>query len=368
MKEKNINGVTLVALVITIIILLILAGISIQTITNTSLFDKAKQAKNVTENAQKEENKTLSEYIDKMNEYLPETLVYKVNNGEIQIGEYIKYIPDKVSDDEEKYKTLISNLEKYSGSNDNTTNTLKQEMDLKWRVLDVKDGQVRLISETPTRATISLGDYNGYNNIVKLLDDTCSTLYSNINLTSKVQNIKIEDITKYMLTPPIIEDTKNTPENIDYPNILKQEKNQTINESVEENKKIGLSEQIKFELGKSTSSKSSLQTTSWYQKTDETSFKNQIYYELFIGKDGNNYHPKYWMSSRCIGAYSDIVGFHARMVEAGGIGAHDLYNSRNVANIYSCAFRPVITLNSNVQVEETKSVNGTEISTIYEIK
>ena len=45
MKEKNINGVTLVALVITIIILLILAGISIQAITNTGLFDKANEAK-----------------------------------------------------------------------------------------------------------------------------------------------------------------------------------------------------------------------------------------------------------------------------------------------------------------------------------
>ena len=45
MKDKSIKGVTLVALVITIIILLILAGISIQVITNTGLFEKAKEAK-----------------------------------------------------------------------------------------------------------------------------------------------------------------------------------------------------------------------------------------------------------------------------------------------------------------------------------
>ena len=50
---KNTKGITLVALVITIVILLILAGISIQAITQTNLFDKAKQAKNITENAQK---------------------------------------------------------------------------------------------------------------------------------------------------------------------------------------------------------------------------------------------------------------------------------------------------------------------------
>ena len=41
--KKN-NGITLVALVITVIILLILAGISISAVTQTGLFGKAKQA------------------------------------------------------------------------------------------------------------------------------------------------------------------------------------------------------------------------------------------------------------------------------------------------------------------------------------
>ena len=44
MKKKNNKGITLIALVITIIVLLILAGISIQSITNTVLFGKARQA------------------------------------------------------------------------------------------------------------------------------------------------------------------------------------------------------------------------------------------------------------------------------------------------------------------------------------
>ena len=44
MKEKSIKGITLVALVITIVILLIFAGISIQAITNTGLFENAKKA------------------------------------------------------------------------------------------------------------------------------------------------------------------------------------------------------------------------------------------------------------------------------------------------------------------------------------
>ena len=49
MKEKSIKGITLVALVITIIILLILAGVSIQAITNTGLFENAKKAQEQSE-------------------------------------------------------------------------------------------------------------------------------------------------------------------------------------------------------------------------------------------------------------------------------------------------------------------------------
>ncbi len=64
---KNTKGITLVALVITIIILLILAGVGIQAITQTNLFYKAKQSKNATENAQREENEILDDYENKIN-------------------------------------------------------------------------------------------------------------------------------------------------------------------------------------------------------------------------------------------------------------------------------------------------------------
>ena len=45
MKIKQAKGITLIALVITIVILLILAGISISTLTNTGIFGKVKEAK-----------------------------------------------------------------------------------------------------------------------------------------------------------------------------------------------------------------------------------------------------------------------------------------------------------------------------------
>ena len=67
--KKEQKGITLVALVITIIILLILAGISIATLSQTGLFEKAKDAKGKSINAQGVENNTLGEYENAFNEY-----------------------------------------------------------------------------------------------------------------------------------------------------------------------------------------------------------------------------------------------------------------------------------------------------------
>ena len=70
MKEKNNNGITLVALVVTIVILVILAGISIQAINNTGLFANAKQAKKKQEQAQELENSILTDYTGKISQYI----------------------------------------------------------------------------------------------------------------------------------------------------------------------------------------------------------------------------------------------------------------------------------------------------------
>ena len=183
-KNKN-KGITLIALVITIIILLILAGISISALTNQGLFKNAKTAQNATEKAEAEQGQRLNEYEEEINKYLSnddkkeEKLVDKVNDGTIKIGDYVKYTPDTASTTE-----ILKELNTYSGSDANTTETLTQE-NLNWRVLDVKDGQVRLISELPTTSKLTLYGYNGYNNAVKLLDDTCVTLYSNSKLADR---------------------------------------------------------------------------------------------------------------------------------------------------------------------------------------
>lgn len=70
MGKRKENGITLVALVITIIILLILAGITINSLTGSRLFEKTKLAKEKTKNEEKLQNQTLSEYENKIGKYI----------------------------------------------------------------------------------------------------------------------------------------------------------------------------------------------------------------------------------------------------------------------------------------------------------
>ena len=90
-RYKSTKGITLVALVITIIILLILATISIQSLTNTGLFAKAQEAKEKTKNATENQAKTLNEYEDELNKYVSDNKdktdwTGKVNKPKLMTG------------------------------------------------------------------------------------------------------------------------------------------------------------------------------------------------------------------------------------------------------------------------------------------
>lgn len=69
-RNKKEKGITLIALVITIIILLILVGITINSLIGSRLFENTKLAKEKSENAEKVENETLVEYESEIGKYL----------------------------------------------------------------------------------------------------------------------------------------------------------------------------------------------------------------------------------------------------------------------------------------------------------
>ena len=278
--------------------------------------------------------------------------------SKVKPGEYVKYIPDKVNTTDEAYTNLISDLGTYSGNGENTA--LTQE-EMNWRVLDVVNGKVRLISENPTSNNVTLSGYNGYNNAVYLLDKTCRTLYNKTGYTENIQNLKIEDIQNKMTTTDYSAiypsyGTPLSPTNLYYPSIFAQEEGQKIDGTTGT---LGLSkqtdpiEQTIIEIYPEESWE--VKFTYWTKTMEENDFTNPIYYNLFINNDTNSY----WMSSRCVSADSDYAAFNVRSVYSGSVNALNLYVSSSASASYSIGFRPVITLNSNVSVtsgDGTKSL------------
>ena len=101
-KNKD-RGITLVALVITIIILLILAGITISSLTNTGIFGRAKEAKEKTQQAQRNEQEVLSQYMDELNKQSSDEKFEKikgVNKPELMQGMKAIKFTDPLGDTE----------------------------------------------------------------------------------------------------------------------------------------------------------------------------------------------------------------------------------------------------------------------------
>lgn len=69
-SENKVRGITLISLVITIVVLIILAGVIISiTLGNGGIIDKAKLAKQEYANAQGKEEKDIEEYSNQIDEY-----------------------------------------------------------------------------------------------------------------------------------------------------------------------------------------------------------------------------------------------------------------------------------------------------------
>lgn len=87
-KLNEENAITLVALTVTIIILLILSGIAISTLTNKGIFRKANEAKQKSKDAQELENTTLINYGNSINEIISTGhREENINNNEYSLEE-----------------------------------------------------------------------------------------------------------------------------------------------------------------------------------------------------------------------------------------------------------------------------------------
>ncbi|MBR3134621.1 MAG: hypothetical protein IKG56_04080 [Clostridia bacterium] len=247
-------GITLVALVVTIIVLLILAGVTINmALGNNGLIVKTKMTKEEIRGASVEEerdmwklgqeagdNKSMETLLEEIgpngknllsqneidqiigNEERGIKPTGKVTIGSrtiefkekydylrnyAKIGDWVEYVPD--GEDEYIVRT------DYSGYSAVNEYTLRKE-NFKWRVFNINEnGKVILISDNSSNSTFHIYEenynipfaYNAYNNVVYLLNDVCNSLYSNINYGT-ARSINLEDITHF-INQDVIDTIKN---------------------------------------------------------------------------------------------------------------------------------------------------------------
>ena len=403
-SKKKKNGITLIALVVTIVILLILSGVTINMLLGEDgIIGTAQEAKNTWEEAVANEQQEIQNLVNELNSIMNDD---KDTGGGgdtpegptipegLEIGSTVSYNPSGTYNWQSEYATSYdSSSEDYNTYNVTLNSATGESFNLSsWKVLSIDEntGTVELVPSSPTTETVHLQGAQGYNNSVKLLNDACNALYGNITKGISARSINIEDIEKYMTFEALADahsysdaaatygnqvSNEYLSSNSRYPVIYAQEKLAVINGTPNGNTSLDLSEQntlIERSQGTSTTSSIGAITTAtsiqpyqtyWYK--DET-FMSTAFQDY---KTGSNYYnliiPKgtsttYWVASRNVGADSNICGFHVCSVYSGSVSAYGLYFSYVDTDNDSRALFPVVILSS--ELIEGNATSGFSVS------
>ena len=366
---RKTNGITLIALVITIIVLLILTGVSIAMLTgDNGILTQAQRAKEQTENAAKNEAEILDEYNNILN---VETV--SIPEG-LEIGSIVNYNPSGTYNWESKYCSSPENTS-YGKTLDSSEG---QPFNINiWKVFDINEttGEVTLIPEHSTNnienGTVTLFGAQGYNNGVYLLDEACSNLYGNEVKGIKARSIDINDIEGKMTDEALAQahsDSNYENQILNpyieaysyYPSIYAQE----ALRSIDDNGKItssglgiseqtGLIEAIENNATNGYLQARSIQPTQTYWSKDNNFMKKAFeitsngisYYDLLMPDDSNT---AYWIASRCVSTRENACLFTISRVFEGNIDAIDIFSSSSNPNDDSNGLFPVVSLSSNL--------------------
>ena len=294
---------------------------------------------------------------------------------DIEIGDRVKYTPSGIYNWEIKYSGSSSNVKL-----DSSTDDYKIE---RWRVFDIneKTGEVTLVPEAPTSEGVYLGNAQGYNNAVYLLNEACNSLYGNSSKEIKARNMNIDDIEGKMTTQALAEAHNYESNGVKYgeqiivaynkirsfyPIIYAKEELSVINGNKNETG-LKMSEQDRLILSNEEGAISGyLQPTtniqpyqtSWRMNgtsmtTTFISAENGVnYYELIMPQGtGTNY----WLSSRNVDcAVGGFCYYNVGYVFEGGVDVWPMFRSQYQTNGTTKSLFPVVSLSIGL-IEESET-------------
>ena len=366
--KKTEKGITLVALVVTIVVLLILAGVSINLVLgNNGIIAKAKEAETKSAEASQNDLKGMNALAEEMNNALGEKP--KVDLSKYKIGDSVNYTYDPASSS----YTLES---KYSGYSSNQT--IAQTTGLTWKVLNVdkENDTVDIISTNPTSSTVIFANILGYNNGPYLMNEICKAQYSNKTLGVNARSINLLDMEKQLTAAGIKSrneynkgsstyaqygTTKTYTSNTKYPSLYANQKGAGPNiKEAEASTKITQPDITKgndpYEESKPIATTEP--TTDNTSGTGNPLTVTQTYYNIAI--DNTNYgtassilanSTPFWVAARYVDAFSGNAYFGLRYAYT-NTGGYFMFYSVGVTNGNYCALRPVVSLPSSLLTGE----------------
>ena len=399
---KDNKGVTLIALVITIIVLLILAGVSIATLLGENgIINKAKLAKEETEKSNVLEkvqievaggfntdgeydtniikknlennlgatvtkvNNSLNVELDgtkvKVKPYGKVEFAKKVERPGIKIGDYIEYKPTPNSNPSEQKMT--------------------QDTDMTWRVLRIhEDGTIDLLGNE-TKQTVRFAGAEGYNNGVTIMNKICRDLYSNKEHGIVARSINQEDIEATYKPGSAAEKAKENIKNAQpveydgtnkstgepyenrwYPAIYEKEIGSNI-DGVEKGT-LGPSDESEIIVGD--------ERTVQRKKANENIRAQKNYYgnfriyELGIGKNKSELidtNKGYWLASRYVYTKEENIHLGIRLISQNkneGFMGYYLIDSNGKDRKFEFSLRPMISLESDVKIVASENASTVE--------
>ena len=342
-KNKNYRqqkGVTLIILVITIVVILILSSVTINTIfSENGVLNNTKDAQNkVNENIEKSTNKT-NELIDIVeNEIKENSTIWTQNKTEVTDG----ITTYEVGDDYE-YDCGVSG---YTGA---------------WKILGAEDGKL-LIMSTADIGTLQLSGKEGYNTGISKLNEMCKPYGTN------ARSIKVEDINRVTGYDPnntgdgkkykagdwgeygssvtyTASKTTNNTNGLIYTGGLNNGKYEHVDgRIIGSNGVTSITETSTYYYYYPYSLTTSNATTGTCKGISTTSKA----YELIFGTYANTSAGKgnyYWLASSYVYANSSNSDFGLRFVGAsGGVGGYGLWGSRGSTGSSSLGVRAVVSI------------------------
>ena len=417
LRNSKTSGISLVALIVTIIVLIILTAAVIVTFMEGGIIEKAKEAVFKSDirtyqeilavkNAEKQielatgngEGSELNstEVKDIIPEFKEEYAgMIAISNGEIvlgsvskepystwlaelgiglssedkkspiinfKVGDYVEYNPDgevtsyEIKSDESGYYDMYGIF----GSDDVTI--LKREIN--WRVLSNSEGRITLISETPIDKIGIGGYFDGKGFVVgpNVLNNVYATLYSGSKGVAR--NLNVEDINKIM-------GFDDTDEN----NWQYWDNWTSFSQIPSGVKTIGdLADVLGVRIVDTSTPESGKQITEYvpkyynYKGTDYINDQNSKAHDLI-------FNGQYWLSSQCVrvdieGSFIAQTCFMLFIVDNDKVtsSANYLYSSENYAEPGVYAGRPIVILNTDVEISDTNTGDGSTAEKAWQIK